>query len=141
MTHFYLNSLYGKKRKYPSIYKELQREIFGKELNWNQMQEQERDNLRHLLIELENRALLMESPIDPEKLARAIQYSRSGIGGAAMTRYECKLCGTEEVWTNTAVPGICKGCATKMALHIAKHCPDILKDGIRENINTTKSKE
>lgn len=140
MTHFYLNSLYGKKRKHGAIYKELQREIFGKVLNWEEMQKQESDKLRQLLIDLENRVMLMESPIDPEKLARAIQHSRSGIGGSAMTRYNCKFCGKEEVWTNTAVPGICKGCATEMALHIAKHCPNILKDEIQKEITPDKKK-
>jgi len=53
-----------------------------------------------------------------EKLAKAIQNSRSGIGGSAMTRFECKFCGKIEMWANTATPGICLECAEKMAKQI-----------------------
>ncbi|WCF11530.1 hypothetical protein NDS46_31730 (plasmid) [Paenibacillus thiaminolyticus] len=128
MKNFYLNSIYGLKRKSPNIYKSLQREVFGSELTWEKMRDQPEDKLRHMTVCLEERILLSVSPIDPEKLAKAIQHSRSGIGGTAMTRYSCKLCRGEDVWTNTATPGICKSCAKKMALNIAKYFPDIFKD-------------
>lgn len=78
------------------------------------------------MYELDEVIKLKESPIDVKKLAYAIQHSRSGVGGCALTEYECKFCGTEELWINTATPGICKSCATEMAKYIAKY-KNILK--------------
>ncbi|MFF2531231.1 hypothetical protein ACFVS2_20225 [Brevibacillus sp. NPDC058079] len=127
LKHFYLNSIYGKKRKHPDLYKTLQREVFGKELTWKQMQEQEKEKLLPFMCELEERILIHESPIDIEKMTKAILFSRSGVGGTAMTKYSCAFCGTEEYWGNTAVPGICRSCAEKMAKQIAKYTPDVLK--------------
>lgn len=128
MKDYYLNLIYGKKRKHSSLYKSLQRKFFNKELNWSQMKEQSEDVLRDFAIQFRNQILLDTSIIDPDKLARAILLSRSGVGGAEVTPYICKLCGKEDVWSNTAIPGICQSCAYQMALQIAKYHSDILKD-------------
>lgn len=128
MNDYFLNMIYAKKRKHSSLYKSLQREFFGKELTWNQMKEQKEETLKEFAIRFREQILLETSIIDPDKLARAILFSRSGVGGSAMTPYTCKFCGKEDVWVNTATPGICHSCARQMALKIAKYNSDILKN-------------
>jgi hypothetical protein len=143
MNDFYINQIHAKKRKYPELYKEIQKEIFGKTLTWKEMQIQERDILRGMMIKFSDCILYHESPIDVKKLAQAIQHTRSGIGGCAITKYICHFCGSEESWSNTATPGICRGCATKMADNIAKYSPDIFKDEVKADlqIDTMKLKK
>lgn len=47
-----------------------------------------------------------------------------------MTNFICAFCGTEEMWGSTAVPMICKTCATKMAENIAMYMyNNFLKEG------------
>ncbi|MBP1309182.1 bacterioferritin-associated ferredoxin [Paenibacillus sp. 1182] len=140
MKEFYLNSLYGKKRKYPGVYKDLQKDFFGKTMPWKIMQEQDIDALRKFMILFSDFVLLHESPIDVDKLTRALQHSRSGIGGCAMTPFRCHFCGAEEVWTNTAVPNICSSCARKMAENIAKNTMDILKDEVQVSVDVDITK-
>lgn len=86
------------------------------------------------MCDLEDRILLSKSPIDPKKLAKAIQFSRSGAGGCAMTEFTCHFCGEKEWWGNTAVPNICRTCAEKMALSIAKYQPNIFKEEVKESL-------
>ncbi|ADO59926.1 hypothetical protein [Paenibacillus polymyxa] len=140
MKEFYLNSLYGKKRKYPEIYKNLQKGFFGKTMPWKIMQEQDIDALREFMVMFCDFVSLHESPIDVDKLTRAIQHSRSGIGGSAMTPFSCHFCGAEEVWGNTAVPNICSSCARKMAEKIAKCGDNILKDEVQVSVDVDITK-
>lgn len=115
------------------LYKETLMDLFNQELSWKDVQGLEKSQLRKLTYTLERKIKLSQSPIDVRKLARAIQSSRSGIGGSAMTPYKCHFCGKEEIWGNTAVPNICIECATKMATNIAMNS-NILKEG-KENGN------
>lgn len=108
------------KRGNMEIYKQVMIDIVGKELPWKDVKRLEVNTLRTIARELKEKVLLEQSPINPLKLSHAIQSSRSGIGGCAMTNFKCSFCGKEEVWGNTAVPNICKECAGKMAYHIAK---------------------
>lgn len=128
MNNYFLNMLYADKRQHSALYKRLQHQYFGKELTWNQMKEQSEDVLRSFAIQFRNELKLELSPIDPKKLTQAILNSRSGMGGAAVTPYVCKLCEKDDVWSNTATPGICRNCAHQMALNIAKYHFYILKD-------------
>lgn len=82
-------------------------------------------------MELDEAIRLKESPIDVKKLTYAIQHSRGGAGGCAITEFRCKFCDKPEMWSNTNTPGICRDCATEMAKNIAKYS-DILKNGNEE---------
>lgn len=135
MKHFYLDRIKAKKRSYGSIYKALIVETFGKELKWEEVENQESDVLVKLMCELEDRILLSKSPIDPKKMAKAIQFSRSGAGGCAMTEFTCLFCGEKEWWGNTAVPKICRICAEKMALSISKYQPNIFKEDVKATLD------
>ncbi|MFW6007869.1 MAG: hypothetical protein ACOCP8_01280 [archaeon] len=61
-------------------------------------------------------------------IMRAIQSSRSGIGGSAMTNFICKFCGKEDMWGNTATPNICDECAQLIANYISINFKRILKN-------------
>jgi hypothetical protein len=128
MINHYLLTLQNKKKGNMELYKETLIEILGAELSWKEVQALEKDQLRRLTYTFENKIRLHQSPIDVKKLARAIQHSRSGMGGCAMTSFTCHFCNKEEIWSNTAVPNICYECATKMATKIAMYNSDILKE-------------
>jgi hypothetical protein len=99
-----LNELLGEKRY------DLDGEIDVEKMNLESSEELK------LIFKLKNRFKVDKYNI--EKLAKAIQNSRGGIGGSVMTRFPCKFCGKIEVWANTATPGICSECAEKMAKQI-----------------------
>jgi len=103
-------------------------DIFGKVLSWKEMQEQEKDLLIKMMVQFERAIKIEESPYDIPKLARAIQYSRSGMGGSALTEFECAFCGEIEIWSNTAVPNICRSCSEEMATNIVLYKSDLLKE-------------
>lgn len=110
-----------------TIYEGISKQMFGSVLSTSELKELKKEDLSKLFYQLE-RAINEEiSPIDIEKLARAIQLSRSGIGGSALTNYVCRFCDKVETWSNTAVPHICKECATNMAKNIVHSQLDILK--------------
>lgn len=115
------------KESHQSIYKQTLIAEFGKELNWNDVMKLPKHKIRKFRMALGDNIQLEESPYDIKALAQAIQNSRSGIGGDAMTNFKCALCGTEEMWGNTAVPNICNNCATEMAEKIILNDVDLLK--------------
>lgn len=110
------------------IYNKLLEDTFGRKLSWNEVKNLDSDNQIHLMVELGKRIKISQSKYDINKLTSAIQHSRSGAGGCAMTEYKCVFCGEKEWWGNTAVPGICKKCAEKMAKVIVLSNFDIEKD-------------
>jgi len=128
MKNFYINSIAHKKKGNMDIYNKLLQDIFGRVLSWKEVQELDSEKQIHLMCELEDRITKQQSKYDIQKLARAIQYSRSGAGGCAMTEFECAFCGQKEWWGNTAVPKICKKCAEKMAENIVLCNMTIEKD-------------
>lgn len=133
MENYYILTLQSKKKSHMNLYKETLIEVMGSELSWKEVEALEKEHIRKITYTLENKIRLQESPIDVKKLARAIQHSRSGVGGRAMTPYTCHFCGKEEIWGNTAVPHICLECATKMATKIAMYNSDILKASENED--------
>lgn len=102
--------------------------VFGRFISWDELKSTERELQARVMLELDEAIMLKESPFDAKKLARAIQDSRSGVGGCAMREFQCKFCGKEELWSNTNTPGICIECATGMAKNIIKYNLDIMKD-------------
>ena len=129
MKDFYINSLNKKRQKNERLFEETLIELVGSNLEWSKVEELDIDVLRKMTVEVERKIRLEDSPIDVKKMAYAIQHSRSGIGGCAMTQFTCSFCGKEEWWGSTAVPNICTDCATKMATNIAMHHSDLLKEG------------
>lgn len=110
------------------VYEKVSQQMFGSVLSQNELKELSKEELSKLYYQL-NRALKeATSPIDIQKLARAIQNSRSGIGGSALTNFVCKFCNEVETWSSTAVPHICMSCATDMARNIVYYQFNILKD-------------
>lgn len=128
MEDWYIIRIQGQKRGNMKVYDNVLMKLFNKKLNWNQVKELSKDDLRNLTLTLERDIKVEKSKLDIHKLAKAIQNSRSGAGGSAMTSYECKFCGSEEVWVNTAVPNICVDCATQMAENIVVYELDIFKE-------------
>ncbi|MEK4824516.1 hypothetical protein NSS71_08155 [Niallia sp. FSL W8-0951] len=128
MEDWCINRIQTKKRGNMEIYENVLLKLFNKKLNWNQVKELNKDNLRKLMVTLERDIKIENSKLDIHKLAKAIQTSRSGAGGSAMTSYECKFCGSEAVWVNTAVPNICLDCATQMAENMVAFELDIFKE-------------
>ena len=127
LKDFYISRIEQKKKGNMEVYNEVLLEMFGEVIPWSKVKEQDSDKQISIMCSLERRILLKKSPIDVKKMAKAIQNSRSGAGGCAMTGFTCSLCGNEETWTNTATPKICRGCATEMAQQIAMYHHDILK--------------
>ncbi|MFO1442921.1 hypothetical protein KDN24_06785 [Bacillus sp. Bva_UNVM-123] len=127
MKDWYILSIEGKKRGNMEIYKKTLMDLFAKELSWSEVKKLNNDQQIKLMVTLERNIKIAKSPFDIKKLATAIQHSRSGAGGCAMTKYKCAFCGIEETWGNTAVPKICRNCATKMAEGIVLRGIDIMK--------------
>jgi len=127
MIQHYVSLLAQHKKGNMPLYHELLKETFGKELTWKEVQALDKDVLRTLCYDLEERITIHESPYDIKKLAHAIQHSRSGVGGSAITAFTCAFCKKEEWWQNTAVPNICQGCAEKMAKKIIVYNMTITK--------------
>jgi hypothetical protein len=118
MNSRYIDLLTKLKKGNMLIFRALLNETFGKELTWKEVQALDESVQRTLCYDLEERITIHESPYDIKKLSDAIQHSRSGIGGSAITAFTCAFCEKEEWWENTAVPNICQGCAEKIAKKI-----------------------
>ncbi|OZB98106.1 hypothetical protein [Paenibacillus sp. XY044] len=127
---FYISSVQQKKKGHMTEYETVLNEVFGRVISWEEFKNSDRKLQARVMLKLDEVIKLNESPIDIKKLAYAIQHSRSGVGGCAMTEFECKFCGKEELWGNTNTPGICKDCATNMAKNIAKYNYNIYKEDI-----------
>jgi hypothetical protein len=130
LNDFYIIGIQAKKKGNMDIYNKLLNDMFGKVLSWSEVKELSRDNQMKLMLELKRRIQINESKYDIKKLTRAIQNSRSGIGGSAITQFECAFCGEKESWGSTAVPRICKNCAEKMATNIVLYNMNIEKNSI-----------
>lgn len=123
MKNFYLGQIERKKQDHPELYEEMMQNRENKNV-----EEFSSDELITFMVAFEKRIKITESSYDIRKLARAIQHSRSGVGGCAMTPFTCLFCAAEETWGNTATPGICKTCATDMATNIVLQRSEFLKD-------------
>jgi hypothetical protein len=128
LDNFYILRIQQKKKGNMEIYNKLLEDMFGRKLTWKEVKELDSDKQIKLMCELERRIKIEKSPYDIKKLAQAIQHSRGGAGGCAMTEFECAFCGEKEWWSNTAVPRICKKCAEDMARNIVLYGMDIMKD-------------
>lgn len=128
LESFYINRIQQMKRGNMAEYETVLNRVFDRLVSWEELKNIDHKMQAKVMRELDEAIKLKESPIDVKKLTRAIQHSRSGAGGCAMTKFQCKFCGEEELWSNTNTPGICKGCAAEMARNIAKYNNDILKD-------------
>lgn len=115
------------KRGNMDVYNQLLIKKFGKKLAWEDVKALPKKELFDLRWDLEKEIIYKKSPLDVDKLSRAIQSSRSGIGGSAMTKFKCLFCNTEEVWGNTATPDICRQCARDMAKKIILSEMDLFK--------------
>lgn len=127
-NEFFLNRIERKKEGNQEVFEKVSVEIFGRVLSWEELKEREYDSLLRLMIQLEEAIKMEKSPYDVNKLAYAIQNSRSGMGGCAMTKFNCAFCDTEEMWNNTATPKICKSCAKAMATNIIQYNLSLTKD-------------
>lgn len=128
LDDFYILRIQDKKKGYMDTYRKLLVEMFDKELTWTEVKNLPRENQMKLTLQLERRVKIEKSNYSISKLARAIQYSRSGIGLSAMTEFECAFCGEKEWWGSTAIPRICTKCAEKMAENIVIGNHKIEKD-------------
>ncbi|WP_431785881.1 hypothetical protein [Paenibacillus lactis] len=124
---FYIDRIQQLKKGNMDVYEQVLKEVRGAMATWEAVKYASRDKQIEIYYKLDDAIKLKNSPIDIKKLSYAIQHSRSGVGGCAMTDFECKFCGKEEMWGNTNTPGICKECATEMARNITKYNYDILK--------------
>ncbi|MFS1518579.1 hypothetical protein V1503_19260 [Bacillus sp. SCS-151] len=128
MKDWYVYRVQSMKKDNMKVYYDTLMELFNKKLSWNEVENLGRDQIRELTITFENNITMAKSMMDIEKLSSAIQNSRSGAGGCAITEFECAFCGEMESWGNTSTPKICRNCAYKMAKNIMLHKMDILKD-------------
>lgn len=115
------------KKEHTEIYNVLIKQLYGQELSWEDVQKLPEKDLAKLYLAFRDAIIYMQSPLSLQKLAYAIQASRSGIGGSAITEFECKFCGKKDHWSNTSTPGICFDCAKDMAFYIITKF-DIFKD-------------
>lgn len=128
MNDFYLNQIEQKKNERNEVYEQLLIRKYGRVISWEEVKELNYDNLLNLMCDLDKDIKIANSPFDLKKLTEAIQESRSGMGGCAMTLFICAFCGTEEMWSNTATPKICKSCAEKMAMNIIQSNRTFMKE-------------
>lgn len=128
MKDFYIDCIREKRDSHKDLYEQLVMRTFGKQLSWEDFQLQNEEALIGFMCELEQQINIEESVLDVKKLARSIQHSRSGGGLAAITSFTCAFCGRTETWSSTAVPNLCLSCATDMAVNMAAHQMDILKE-------------
>ncbi|WP_223879749.1 hypothetical protein [Paenibacillus spiritus] len=128
LDDFYINRIQQLKKGNMSEYESVLVDVFDQSISWQELKNADRKLQTRVMLKLDEVIKLKESPLDIKKLAYAIQHSRSGAGGCAMTEFECKLCGEVELWSNTATPGICRSCAVDMATNIAKYNYNIMKE-------------
>lgn len=126
-AEFYLSQIERMKNENPEFFSQHIMSVFQKELSWNDIALLKEKEQIELMISLRDGIKVERSSIDVMKLSQAIQLSRSGFGLCVMTTFNCGLCDKEEVWGSSAVPRICKSCATEMATNIAKNHSDIFK--------------
>lgn len=128
MEEYYSNRISQNKKGNEKVYEETCKELFGRVWSDEELKNASNNDLIKLMCTLKDNVQLSRSPIDVKRMANAIQGSRSGISGCAVTDFECAFCGEIETWANTAVPKICTSCATKMAKKLAQRPEQILKD-------------
>jgi hypothetical protein len=128
LKEFYIEKIEIKKENNEELYEKLLIDLYGKKLTWEEVKNLDSDKLISLMIKLGDSVKIKESKIDINKLADAIQHSRSGFGLAALTEYECKFCSEKEIWSSTAVPNLCKQCSYDMALNFVLNGSDVNKD-------------
>ena len=128
LDRFYIDRLYSMRDKEFEHFKPAWGKVVGIDVMLEDVEKMSKQDQGRIYAKVRKEISLLKSPLHVARLAHAIQHSRSGIGGAAMTNFTCKFCGNKEIWGSTAVPHICNGCATNMAESIAIHYKDsILK--------------
>ena len=128
MQNHYIMAIQKHKTNNMESYNRVMISLFQRRLSWGEVKELDNDVLIELLSALKKQIAIDQSKYDIEKLAYAIQNSRSGAGGCAMTRYDCLFCGEEEWWGNTATPKICNKCAKQMATRMIVNGSKLEKD-------------
>lgn len=128
MKDFYIENIKKQMDKYEEVFITTIKELFGENLSFEEVELLDIDDQRRIMIKLSSNIKVHDSTLDINKLAHAIQDARSGMGGCAMTNYICKLCGSSEIWTSTAIPGICFNCSESIATNIVLQGRDIFKD-------------
>lgn len=93
---FYIDRIQQMKRGNMTAYEVVLNRIFGRFISWEELKDTERELQARVMIDLDEAIKLNESPFDVRKLARAIQSSRSGAGGCAMTEFKCLFCGEDD---------------------------------------------
>lgn len=117
------------KNKIPLLEKETKLEdmvfILLEDLNVNN----EKKNIREFIIFVEDSLCLEQSKLSIEKLGRAISSgsSNGNFGLCVMTKYNCKLCGKEDLHSSSNIPKICKPCGEEIALNIVRYGYDFEK--------------
>ncbi|MGG1339087.1 hypothetical protein GH892_03285 [Bacillus thuringiensis] len=129
MKDYYITSIKKHKRGNMDTYKDVVKEVFGKQLSWAKVEACEDEKLLYKLkYRLQEEIKLRKSPISVDGLARAIQGANSGIGGSAFTAFQCNMCGEQDVWINTATPKICRACARNIATYVAANYEVIMNN-------------
>lgn len=127
MKNFYIDRIEENQTEHPGVFNRVLAEMFGPHVTWQEVKWKHKETHIKLMCALDNEIKIKESPYCIEKIAHAIQESRSGMGGCAMTKHVCVFCGKEEMWSNTNTPNICHDCATTMARNIVKRKMELLK--------------
>lgn len=122
-----LNDIEKGRKVNEEVVKKVIKEVYGRVLSWKEVNNLEGKELRKLASKITDAIKEYKCPVSTSKLTYIIQSSRSGIGGSAMTKFTCKLCGNTASWGNTATPGICKECAEKIAEYIVINYERVLK--------------
>lgn len=124
---FYIDKLKQLQKQNEELYNKLLIEYFKKLYSIEELKVMDINILRGLVIKMEKEFKLYNSPIKIDVLAKAIQDSRSIVGGRALTKFYCKLCNKEDTYGTTGVPDICYECAKNMAKNIIIQNSQIFK--------------
>ena len=109
-------------KKSPIEVEEKFRETFGVPFSEKVLYELSISDLKTFVLYVKSYISVKQSPLTVEQIKEILLASeiQSAVSLKAFTKYQCKLCGTEEMWHNSAAPNLCDPCRERAAMNVIR---------------------